>query len=280
MSSAARSANPDRQNRLILIGAIGLAVLAAILVFVSLSNFGGGSSNGTSVLGGTSSVVVTTQDIKAGTKITDGMLVAKPLPPDAIIPGALSDLSGLVGLTARYPLAKGDQVTPTKLGQTEKNPAFSNVIPDGKRAVSVDVVEKTSVGGLIVAGDHVDVIVIGKAKSTDTTGSGQDQPAAFTLLQDVEVLSVAQTSQAPVARIDKNGNPITTDTASGSISAPPSDTSANAKAKTVTLAVSPDDAAKLALAGQSYSVYLSLRGSGDDSQINNPTDLQQLPDVH
>mgnify|MGYP001618204685 CR=1 FL=1 len=35
----------DRQNRMIFMGAIALAALAAVLVFASLSNFGGGSGS-------------------------------------------------------------------------------------------------------------------------------------------------------------------------------------------------------------------------------------------
>ena len=275
MARSLSQSGTDRQNRMILVGAVALALLAAVLVFASLNTFGG-DDGGSSVLGATQDVVVAAQDIKAGTKITSEMVAISTFPKNAVIADVISDKAVVVGLTARYPLTAGDQISPIKLGQTESNRTFSDVIPEGKRAVSVDVVEKTSVGGLIIAGDHVDVIVIGK--STAASG-GQDVPVSFTLLQDVEVLSVAQTTQEPVARLDKDGNPIQTDTAAGSISTRPDDTDANPKAKSVTLAVSPEDAARLALAGQSYSIYLSLRGTGDDSKINNPNDLQILPDL-
>lgn len=275
MARSLSQSGTDRQNRMILVGAVALALLAAVLVFASLNTFGG-DDGGSSVLGATQDVVVAAQDIKAGTKITSEMVAISTFPKNAVIADVISDRAVVVGLTARYPLTAGDQISPIKLGQTESNRTFSDVIPEGKRAVSVDVVEKTSVGGLIIAGDHVDVIVIGK--STAASG-GQDVPVSFTLLQDVEVLSVAQTTQEPVARLDKDGNPIQTDTAAGSISTRPDDTDANPKAKSVTLAVSPEDAARLALAGQSYSIYLSLRGTGDDSKINNPNDLQILPDL-
>ncbi len=277
MSSAARSADPDRANRLILMGAIGLAVLAAVLVFVSLSTFGSDDGGGTS-LGATQDVAVAAQDIKAGTKITGDMVSIASLPTNAIIDGVITDKAVVVGLTTRYPLAKNDQFSSVKLGQTEGDRPFSSVIPDGKRAVSVDVVEKTSVGGLIIAGDHVDVIVIGRAAASDDVGT-RDLPVSFTLLQDVEVLSVGQTAQEGTARLDKDGNPIQTDTAAGSISARPDDTDAKPKAKSVTLGVNPEDAPRLALAGQSYTIYLSLRGTGDDSKLTNPDDIQSLPDV-
>src|SRR5262249_10300895 len=138
----------------------------------------------------------------------------------------------------------------------------------------VDVEEKTNVGGLIIAGDHVDVIVVGKTKADNPTSS-EDVPVSFVLLQNVEVLSVAQESQNAVTRLDKDGKPIGTDAASD-LASRPDNTDARRKAKTVTLGVSADDEAKLALAGQSYSVYLALRAPGDTSQVQNPNDLQKI----
>ena len=99
---------------------------------------------------------------------------------------------------------------------------------------------------------------------------------SFTLLQNVEVLSVAQESQKPVARLDKDGKPIAASSASD-LATRPDNTDASPKARTVTLGVLSDDAAKLALAGKAYSIYLSLRGPGDDSTIDAGTSLQQLP---
>src|SRR6185295_2272908 len=94
---------------------------------------------------------------------------------DAQITDAITDQKALEGLVVRYPMSKGDQFSPVKVGQYEKaTGSVGPIVPPGKRAVSVDVEEKTNVGGLIVAGDHVDVIVIGKAKPTDG-GASNDQ---------------------------------------------------------------------------------------------------------
>jgi Flp pilus assembly protein CpaB len=117
------------------------------------------------------------------------------------------------------------------------------------------------VGGLIVAGDRVDVIVLLKEDEEQLLGE-----RALTLLQDVEVLAVAQNSQQPVTRVDPEGNPITSDSAEGELSSRPDDTEADEDARTVTLAVSPDDAALLALTqsdNADITVYLSLRPEGD-----------------
>jgi len=267
---------PERANRLIFIGALALAALAAVLVFIALSKFGGGGNDNAS-LGATVDVVVASQEIKAGTKIDAGMLETATLPRNGTIAGALTDKSAAVGLTARQTLARGEQLSDVKLGQTSATRTFSDVIPEGKRAVAVSVVETTNVGGLVVAGDRVDVIVIGKKKTANESDPTNNLPTSFTLLQDIEVLSVAQTAQQPAARLDKDGNPIQTDTAAGNTAQRPSDTDPSKSARTVTLAVDPNQAASLALASESYTVYLALRPNGDKGTVNNPNDLITLP---
>ena len=264
MARTIASANPERQNRLIFMGAIAFAVLAAVLVFAALSGLGedngGGGSAGFS---DTIDVVVASQEISAGTRISGDMLQLATLPANGIVEGALTTRDGLDGLVVRQNMARGEQFTATKLGQTEADgdSTLSAIVPPGMRAAALEVDENTIVGGLVVAGARVDIIVI----MEDQDGDGP--PRAVTLLQDIEVLAVAQTTQKPVTRLDKDGNPIETDTASGELSTRPDDTSANEKAKTVTLAVEPGDAPLLALDQDQGAVYLVLRGQGDDEVL-------------
>jgi pilus assembly protein CpaB len=180
-----------------------------------------------------------------------------------VVEGALTSTDGLEGLVVRQDLARGEQVTAIKVGlELPDNERFlSAVVPPGMRAGSVTVAENTMVGGLVVAGDRVDIIILVGSYSDEN-----DPLRAITLLQDVEVLAVAQESQQPITRLDKDGNPIDTDTAGGSLAARPENTDANEDARTVTLAVTPEDAPLLALTqadGASLTVYLSLRPEGD-----------------
>ncbi len=64
---------PERANRLIFLGAIGLAIIAAILVFFALSNFGDGGGSA-SVAGGSVDVVVASRNINAGDTISNSDL--------------------------------------------------------------------------------------------------------------------------------------------------------------------------------------------------------------
>lgn len=260
MSTAARAAgSPERQNRLILIGFLTLAALAAILVFVALSNVGDDGDSGAGGFGGTVNVVTVAEPVSAGTTLTGDLLQLTTLPENGIVEGALTSEEGLEGLVVRQDLARGEQLTAAKVGQSlgDSEDTLSAIVPAGRRAVAVEMDEGSLVGGLVVAGDRVDVMLV---------YDGPDgAKVARTLLQDVEVLAVAQQTQKPVARLDKDGNPIETDSASG-LATRPDDTEANEDARTVTLAVEPDDAPLIALAQEVGTVWLSLRGLGDDEQ--------------
>jgi pilus assembly protein CpaB len=270
MSSAARAAgSPERQNRLILFGFIGLAGLAAVLVFLALSNFGEDDGGGSASFGGTINVVTVAEPVSAGTTLTGDLLQLTTLPENGIVEGALTTVDGLEGLVVRQDLAKGEQLTAAKLGQglDDGSATLSAIVPTGMRAVAVDVDEDTVVGGLVVAGDRVDVLLIYENPAGETV--------ARTLMQDVEVLAVAQETQKPVTRLDKDGNPIETDTAGDELATRPDDLEANEDARTVTLAVSPEDAPLLALAQEEGKVWLALRGIGDsETPFFGPVSIQ------
>jgi pilus assembly protein CpaB len=255
MARTLAGAGPERTNRLILIGAIALAVVAAVLVFAGLSSFGGGG--GSTAIGSTVSVVIATQDIAPGTKITSDMLETAVIPQKSAIQDVFTDKAPAEGLIARYPLQAHEQVTATKLGQGSGNvPGITDLIPTGLRAFSIPIDEKTSVGGLILPGDHVDVTAV------FTKGNADGNSA--TLLQNVLVLAVGQNAAKATTRLDSNGNPLPAD--QQSVGAP-SDTDPNAKAKSITVAVNPQDIAALALATDQGTIYLSLRPPGDASAV-------------
>ena len=189
-SRALEAAAPQDRSRTMIIAAVVFAALAAILLFVALQNRSDGG--GTSAAADTS-VVVAKQDIAVNTRLTAEMLEVRSVPSAEALSGAYASTQGLIGLPARYPIQSGDQITTSKIGveaiRDEKDIAL--VLNKGMRAVSVEATEINAVGGLLLPGNHVDVIaVFGKE-----TG-GIDK--AVTVLQNVEVLGVAQEAQQPV----------------------------------------------------------------------------------
>lgn len=192
--------HPAFTNRKILVLAVLLGVIAAGLVvaFVSQSR---GSSKSTPVA--TVAALVATQDIAAGTKITDKMVAVKQVPQDAVIANPLADTKTAVGQVARFPIAQGQQLSSTAIGQSVKSTALSYEIPPGKRAVTIPVGQDLSPAPLMVPGDFVDVLAVGELDTVIqgapgatpvATTNGQTPPkVVVTLVQNVQVLAIQST---------------------------------------------------------------------------------------
>jgi pilus assembly protein CpaB len=261
-----------RTNRaLILLGLfLGLVSAALVVVYLSKANDdGGGNVSG----GAATPVVVASHDIAAGTRITEDMLTLKPIASDAVLAGAFLKTDDVVGQVTRVPLVSGEQVIPTKVAATGiaitdvENPPLAYVIPEGKRAVSIQVDNVIGASGLIRPGDYVDVILTvqvqggatGGATGGAAGGSATNDQITRTILQNVQVLSVDQDIAIPSQ--DTEGAP--------SVGG---DTDSNPEATTVTLAVSPVHGEVLTVAGicgenNGGRLALALRGFGDSGLL-------------
>lgn len=213
----------------------------------------------------TESVVAVRQAIPAGTEITSAMLELRDVHPSAVLPGAMTSLGDIVGRVSRYPLVEGEQILPSRLVGTDASTgdglAFS--VPPGMRGLSVPVTEVSGAGGLIVPGDRVDVLVsteygnlfgpfelrIAEEDQDDAKG----HPTVITVLQDVLVLAVAQQTTRPM---DGSRDPATLR---------PEAAEAQPEARSVTLAVDPQQAQLLFMASQRGTLGLALRSFGDTS---------------
>src|SRR3990170_3998177 len=165
-----------RTNRaLILLGLfLGLVSAALVVVYLSKADGGGGNVSG----GVVTPVVVASHDIAAGTRVTEEMLTLKPIASDAVLPGAFLKTEEVVGQVTRVPLVSGEQVIPTKVAATGiaitnvENPPLAYVIPEGMRAVSVEVSSVIGASGLIRPGDYVDVILTVQVQGGAARGGG------------------------------------------------------------------------------------------------------------
>ena len=245
-------------GRGLLLLALLFAAVAAILAFVALSR--GSDNKDEAAAADTAKVVVASRDISARTDLKSDMLKTIDVPVDSVLADSYSSTSAIVGKTTRYPLAANEQVTALKIGVTEdnKDQGLSSVLPAGMRAFSITVSEESGVGGLILPGDLVDVIAI---FGGDLVGVDK----AVTLLQNIEVLAVAQKAQEPIppaADTTPDGQ-AATPVASGTLGERPEDVKPNPKARTVTLAVTQDQAQLLALVQAQGDLALSLRSFGD-----------------
>jgi pilus assembly protein CpaB len=213
------------RSRLLMIGGLALAIglLVAFAVYTRLRAFAGSGSNERGV-----HVVVAADDIQVGAKLTAHDVAAVTIPQSAVPQGAFSDPSKVVGRGAVLPVSKGDFILQSKLAPLNAGAGLPSMIPQGMRAVSVRVNDVVSVAGFVQPGSRVDVLA---------TGNQGNERQTTTVLENVLVLAVGK-------NLDQNA-------------------SEGPAAPVITLAVSPDDAQRLALASQEGRIQLSLRNPLD-----------------
>ena len=215
------------RSRLLMIG--GLALAVGLLVSYTVYNrlrTSAGSNNERGV-----QVLVAADNIPVGVKLEAHDIRVITLPQSAVPPGAFSGTSQVLGRGSILPVSKGDFILPSKLAAVNAGAGLPSMIPQGMRAVSVRVNDVVSVAGFVQPGTHVDVLATGNQ-------SGGSERQTTTVLENVLVLAVGKS-------LDRNP-------------------SADAQtAPVITLAVSPDDAQKLALASQEGRIQLSLRNPVD-----------------
>jgi pilus assembly protein CpaB len=124
-----------------------------------------------------------------------------------------------------------------KSAEPEVIPA--TLIPNGMRACTITATISSAVAGLLVPGNRVDVLC---TTTNDLIKARTGGSSTKTLLENVGILAVDQ--RTTESKLDNN-------------------------LRTVTLLVTPDDAAKVALAQTSGTLHLTLR-SPKDSKSSNP----------
>jgi pilus assembly protein CpaB len=270
-----------RTNRRILLLALVAGIVAAILVYATLSR----SSESAGGAGGAASMVpavVAKQDIPARTKITSDMVEVRQVPSDTRGELAYTDVSQVVGQITRYPIATSEEVLSTKVVSLQSvaktGDSLSYVIPEGKRAVSIQVDQVISSGGLVLPGDYVDVMGVFNVKF----GSGdqettEDKYFSRIILQNIEVLAVAQTvvDTAPEAGTTTDTTGETTTTGAESTDSQrvrTTDVAPEPKASTATLSVTLQEAQLLFLAEENGVLRLAVRPYGD-------AEVQDIPFV-
>lgn len=256
MATAVAGTPQESRSKLMIAAAVVFAAIAALFLFVALQNSGGGE--GTASGGGalvTTEVVVASQDIGANTLITAEMLELKSVPAGEALAGAFESVELAVGLPARFPVQRGEQVTASKVAVdkiVDEND-LALVLEPGKRAFAVAATEVHAVGGLLLPKNFVDVIAV-------FTGDDGEVTQVRTVLENVQVLGVAQEALEPVPATASGTDGEDAETLSGISGQRPDGVERQPRARSVTLGVTPDEVLLLAgLQSQGLAIWLSLR---------------------
>ncbi|MEW6398045.1 MAG: Flp pilus assembly protein CpaB [Bacillota bacterium] len=174
-------------------------------------------------------VVAAARAMSSGTVLTAPDLVLKGVPPSLAGPETLTDLTQAEGKVTLVPLVPGELVLRSKLVYPGTSLGLGSHLPSGYRAVTVAADEVKAVAWLLRPGDRVDVIA-----TFPREVAGADKSRL--LLEDVQVVAVGRTTEV----------------------VPPAK-AAGGEVRSVTVAVTPEQAIALALAEETGRIRLALR---------------------
>ena len=236
-------------------------------------------------------VLVAAKDLAPGQRLTDGDLAWKEWAVDEVNPAFITDGSipiptaaepdpeaeeakpkgavasvtrvatnlatggakaDYVGSVVREPILAGEPIIARKIVRAGDSGYMAAYLEPGMRAMSIGIAVETAAGGFILPGDRVDVVL---TREVDTgTDGGGDKFSSTTVLQNIKVLAIDQSTRA-------------------------GDDAQTVVGATATLEVAPLDAEALALAKAEGDLSLSLRSyadtGGPSGRTSNPSRPQQ-----
>lgn len=193
------------------------------------------------------SILVSVRDIRPGEVVLAADLRELEVSSDSVPEGILTDKAVIEGMFAKEAILTGEPFREQRLVKREALPLAQN-LPEGYRAVSIFVNESNLLSMQIMTGDYVDVI----ASWTVTPKTGEAIQLTKIVMQNIQVLALG-----PNRVLDENaGNP---NRDSNNIEDMP---------KTVTLAVTPEDAERLIFNTNNSAFTLALRSKTDNKIID------------
>ncbi len=186
-------------------------------------------------------VVVASSDMQAGDIINNGNMSIRQIPAEFVMSDIIvpDDFHLAEGRNLLQPVSNGKPV-PWAFVAGEGYRDFSDSIRPGRRALTVQVDEVNSVSGLIRPGNSIDIFASIDSELVDEK-SGE---AVFPVLENVSVLATGQTANSEPGTVG------------------------GADYTTLTIDVSPRDAAMLATAQETGKIIALLRNPEDQGRAD------------
>jgi pilus assembly protein CpaB len=181
-------------------------------------------------------IMVAARDLPAGTIVRREDVETVGWPGSALPEGFASQAGDVVGRGLIVEVRKNEPLLGWKLAQKEAGGGLTITIPEGMRAVSVEVDEVVGVAGFVLPGTRVDVL------ATVMPGTDRTQTTTRIILQNVRALAADQRYQQ-----DIEGEP--------------------QYVTVVTLLVTPSQAEELTLAATEGRIQLALRNTLDAEEV-------------
>lgn len=180
------------------------------------------------------SAVVAKRELPLGTLITKEDVKLVPWPSSDPLPGGFHKIEQVVDRGLVVPVMENEPLSESKLAPIEAGAGLPPTIPAGMRAISVKVNEVIGVAGFTVPGTRVDVLAMVRSNN---------ESMSRIVVSNVLVLTSGTKYDQDEAR--KDGKPM--------------------KTTVVTLAVTPPDAERIALAATDGQIILALRNPLDQA---------------
>lgn len=236
-------------NRTLLILAGSLIVAGIAVFYVYVETYTQEETGGVPV-----AVVVAAADIPFGQPMQASWLTVEELPSSYVEDRHLraTELRRLIGVRLAQSVRAGEAVLRTDLSSlSDQRRTLSTTIPEGMRAVGLDVRPEQSFSGLLRPGDRVDVVlVVGDMRHPE-------QGRSVVVAQNVLVLSFGQRMNRQARNSDEAR------ARSGGHSAH------------VSLQCDLDTAQRLTLARQQGQMKILLRNANDGSRVEAPPDIRE-----
>jgi pilus assembly protein CpaB len=220
-----------------LAAAVALALLLSAFVYREFKRIASVSASGPM-----RTIVVAAMPLDLGTRLDASMLRTIPWPADAPVTGMFTKIQECVNHALITPVAENEPIMARKLASIDSGAGLPATIPPGMRGLSVAVNNVIGVAGFVTPGTKVDVLVTGAIIGPN---AGADQTITRTVLENVTVLAAGQKIQQ-----DRDGKP--------------------ESVPVITLLVSPEHAAILAMASSEGKIQLALRNTVDTKVVNPP----------
>ncbi len=189
--------------------------------------------------------------------VTPDMIKISQVPAKYLQPGSIRNVKELLDKNSKpkfvtiAPIMEKEIILSTKLTVIGRETGLSVVIPRGKRAISIPISDSVASSGLIRPGNKVDLIATFEDKS------------AF-LLQNLLVLAVGDSIIGSIEKKEKRKDLL-------------SSLEGSTGGASITLAVTPDEALKIAYAKDKCSFNIVLRSSMDNEIVKiSPISLRNL----
>lgn len=187
----------------------------------------------------TVSVAVANADLRPGMLLSNQTVALRDVPraflhAEAVPADRWTEIAGRI---LAHPVRGGEPLLRSHLAQNA-SAGFSTQLPDGMRALTFSVDEESSIAGMLAPGDRIDLFF---------TTTSNNEPVTLPLLVAVPVIATGALTTTNAAYVtDRQG-------------ATPY--------RTVTVAVTPNDAAKITLAQDAGKITIALRQADDAAEV-------------